>query len=88
MTVNSEKMKINYIYSTTQTFYAHSAHYILIPVQKKLKELELKKIVYVDDYGQINKSLTKKYRTDYICPDIKNMQNKVLRLIKIEYNNN
>ena len=45
-------------------------HIHSVTVQKKLKELELK-IVYVDDYGQINKSLTKKYHTDYVCPGYK-----------------
>tara|TARA_B100000035_G_C21033108_1_gene569438 strand:- start:2354 stop:2584 length:231 start_codon:yes stop_codon:yes gene_type:complete len=51
---------------------AHSAHsHPCSHCAKEIKRIGIKKIVYVDDYGQINKSLTKKYHTDYVCPGYK-----------------
>ena len=38
---------------------------------KEIKRLGIKKIVYVDGFGKINKSLTHKYHTNYICPGYK-----------------
>ena len=50
----------------------HSAHsHPCSHCAKEIKRIGIKKIVYVDDYGQINKSLTKKYHTDYVCPGYK-----------------
>jgi deoxycytidylate deaminase len=38
---------------------------------KEIKRLGIKKIVYVDAFGEINKKLTRDYHTDYICPGYK-----------------
>ena len=37
----------------------------------EIKRIGIKKIVYVNDAGEINKSLSKKYHTSYICPGYK-----------------
>ena len=46
---------------------------------REIKRIGIKKIVYVNEIGEINKSLSDKYHCDYICPVIKSMKNKVLR---------
>ena len=38
---------------------------------KEIKRLGIKKIVYVDAFGKINKKLSRNYHTDYICPGYK-----------------
>lgn len=38
---------------------------------KEIKRLGIKKIVYVDAFGEVNKKLTRDYHTDYICPGYK-----------------
>jgi len=35
---------------------------------KEIKRIGIKKIVYVNEIGEINKSLADKYTCDYICP--------------------
>ena len=34
----------------------------------EIKRIGIKKIVYADEYGEIQKCLTYKYSNDYICP--------------------
>ena len=45
--------------------------------------------VYVDGYGEINKSLADKYHTDYVCPGYKEYakQGVMVRIIRIAVNN-
>jgi|TARA_B000000475_G_scaffold272016_1_gene271520 deoxycytidylate deaminase len=51
---------------------AHSAHSEPCShCAKEIKRFGIKKIVYVDGYGEINKSLADKYHTDYVCPGYK-----------------
>jgi len=38
---------------------------------EQIKRIGIKKIVYVDNSGEINKSLTNNYNTNYICPGYK-----------------
>ena len=38
---------------------------------KEIKRLGIKKIVYVDAFGEVTKKLTRNYHTDYICPGYK-----------------
>ena len=40
---------------------------------KEIKRLGIKKIVYVDAFGTVNKKLTCNYHTDYICPGYKEL---------------
>ncbi len=40
---------------------------------KEIKRLGIKKIVYVDAFGKVNKKLTSKYYTDYVCPGYKEL---------------
>lgn len=38
---------------------------------KEIKRFGIKKIVYVNGIGEINKSLTDNYNTEYVCPGYK-----------------
>ena len=38
---------------------------------KEIKRIGIKKIVYVDKLGEIQKKLTVNYKNDYICPGYK-----------------
>ena len=38
---------------------------------KEIKRLGIKKIVYVDAFGGVNKKLSRDYHTDYVCPGYK-----------------
>lgn len=38
---------------------------------KEIKKLGIKKIVYVNRFGEINKQQSNRYETDYVCPGYK-----------------
>ena len=38
---------------------------------KEIKRLGIKKIVYVDAFGEVNKTNARDYHTDYVCPGYK-----------------
>ena len=38
---------------------------------KEIKKIGIKKIVYVNEFGEIKKSLTEYYENDYVCPGYK-----------------
>ena len=38
---------------------------------KEIKRMGIKKIVYVDAFGDVQKTLTRNYHTDYVCPGYK-----------------
>jgi hypothetical protein len=38
---------------------------------REIKRLGIKKIVYVDAFGGVNKKLSRDYHTDYVCPGYK-----------------
>ena len=40
---------------------------------KEIKRLGIKKIVYVDAFGEVKKKLSKNYHTDYVCPGYKEL---------------
>ena len=48
---------------------------------KKIKELGIKKIVYVDKSGQIQKCLSQNYFSDYICPGYKELARRNINAI-------
>ena len=47
--------------------------WLMISNTKEIKRLGIKKIVYVDAFGKVNKKLSRKYHTDYICPGYKEL---------------
>ena len=47
---------------------------------KEIKRLGIKKIVYVNAFGEINKKLTSNYHTDYICPGYKELERRNIRV--------
>ena len=38
-----------------------------------INKLGIKKIVYVDAFGEVKKKLSKNYHTDYVCPGYKEL---------------
>jgi deoxycytidylate deaminase len=48
---------------------------------KKIKELGIKKIVYVDKSGQIQKCLSQNYFSDYVCPGYKELDRRNIKVI-------
>ena len=40
---------------------------------KEIKRMGIKKIVYVDAFGNVQKTLTRNYHTDYVCPGYKEL---------------
>jgi|TARA_B110000285_G_scaffold13069_1_gene12992 deoxycytidylate deaminase len=47
---------------------------------KEIKRIGIKKIVYVDKLGKIQKRLTVKYKNDYICPGYKEYARQNIRV--------
>ena len=47
---------------------------------KEIKRLGIKKIVYVNAFGEINKKLASNYHTDYICPGYKELKRRNIRV--------
>lgn len=47
---------------------------------KEIKRLGIKKIVYVNAFGEINKKLARNYHTDYICPGYKELERRNIRV--------
>jgi hypothetical protein len=40
---------------------------------REIKRMGIKKIVYVDAFGDVQKTLTRDYHTDYVCPGYKEL---------------
>jgi len=47
---------------------------------KEIKRIGIKKIVYVNEFGTIEKSLANKYETNYICPGYKEYAKQNIRV--------
>ena len=55
---------VRHIYNTNRS--GHSGP--CVHCTKEIKKIGIKKIVYVNKFGTIKKSLANKYKTNYICP--------------------
>lgn len=63
-------------YSTTHSAHSEPCSHCV----KEIKRIGIKKIVYVNGDGEINKSLANKYHNDYVCPGYKEYANQGIKV--------